>query len=176
MEELVELVWSIALGSLGDVADPLREHYVVLRSGQVGGGAPRLELLVEGILYARVVLLGVHPRGFNFTEEFEDAVPRHYVHESRETGERLSGFGLLDTKCEAAAAEDEVGKRDHGDVLLRPTDCGDQLLGGGRIVEPGPPVGRIAFGLANDYVRDETDEGFGLDTLVLHPGEQLVVQ
>ena len=43
-------------------------------------------------------------------------------------------------------------------------------------MEPGPPVGRIAFGLANDYVRDETDEGLGLDTLVLHPGEQLVVQ
>ena len=52
MEELVELVWRIALGSLGDVADPLREHYVILRSGQVGGRAPRLELLVEGILYA----------------------------------------------------------------------------------------------------------------------------
>ena len=43
-------------------------------------------------------------------------------------------------------------------------------------MEPGPPVGRIAFGLADDYVGDETDEGLGLDTLVLHPSEQLVVQ
>ena len=171
LDEILELLGVLASRLLGETADEGEHLGVVLRErrGFLAFGESLLHPVSQGV----PELGRLHSRRTEVTEERILAATGHDLDETLEAG---GGRVLHLVDGEPAAAEDDVRKGDHRDVLRSPAHGVHETAPRSGLPETGAAIGGIALELTDAHVLDEHDERVHGDGLVGDALEELVVQ